>query len=198
MTVARAAAGATSNATAVEARSWRRLGYRTSHVLHGRSRFANARATAWFLHCIFARSMLRLSIATRHGLDDAQPDRQVLPIAARCATGSTRGAAGACVGQRTCGARFQVTQSSLRPPRMPPSAGRKRTRSHCTGSAPARRSAVRLDDDMLLMMKFLRDESGATAIEYALVAVGISVAINATVGILSGEVTSPLSSLAKR
>jgi pilus assembly protein Flp/PilA len=51
---------------------------------------------------------------------------------------------------------------------------------------------------MLLMMKFLRDESGATAIEYALVAVGISVAINATVGILSGEVTSPLSSLAKR
>jgi pilus assembly protein Flp/PilA len=35
--------------------------------------------------------------------------------------------------------------------------------------------------------KFLRDESGATAIEYGLIAAGISVAIIATVNALGGQ-----------
>jgi pilus assembly protein Flp/PilA len=49
------------------------------------------------------------------------------------------------------------------------------------------------------LSKFLRDESGATAIEYGLIAAGISLAIIAAVnglgGTLSGKFTSINSSL---
>jgi pilus assembly protein Flp/PilA len=38
-----------------------------------------------------------------------------------------------------------------------------------------------------LVSRFVRDESGATAIEYGLIAAGISVAIIAVVGTLGGK-----------
>ncbi len=40
---------------------------------------------------------------------------------------------------------------------------------------------------MSAFRRFLRDESGATAIEYGLIAAGISVAIIATVNTLGGQ-----------
>ena len=40
---------------------------------------------------------------------------------------------------------------------------------------------------MSVFKRFLRDESGATAIEYGLIAAGISVAIIATVNTLGGQ-----------
>jgi len=43
---------------------------------------------------------------------------------------------------------------------------------------------------MLTIRKFLRDESGATAIEYGLIAAGISVAIIATVTTLGGKLVT--------
>ena len=43
---------------------------------------------------------------------------------------------------------------------------------------------------MLIIRKFLRDESGATAIEYGLIAAGISVAIIATVTSLGGKLVT--------
>ena len=43
---------------------------------------------------------------------------------------------------------------------------------------------------MILLKKFLRDESGATAIEYGLIAAGISVAIIAVVQGLGSKLTS--------
>ena len=43
---------------------------------------------------------------------------------------------------------------------------------------------------MLTIRKFLRDENGATAIEYGLIAAGISVAIIATVSSLGTKLVS--------
>ncbi len=40
------------------------------------------------------------------------------------------------------------------------------------------------------MIKFLKDESGATAIEYGLIAAGIAVAIIAAVGLLGDSLTA--------
>ena len=42
---------------------------------------------------------------------------------------------------------------------------------------------------MLIIRKFLRDENGATAIEYGLIAAGISVAIIATVTRVCTQIT---------
>ena len=42
----------------------------------------------------------------------------------------------------------------------------------------------------LLLARFVRDESGATAIEYGLIAAGISVAIIAAVTTLGGNLSS--------
>jgi len=41
-----------------------------------------------------------------------------------------------------------------------------------------------------MILKFLRDESGATAIEYGLIAAGISVAIISVVTALGGKLVS--------
>jgi pilus assembly protein Flp/PilA len=46
------------------------------------------------------------------------------------------------------------------------------------------------------LRRFLRDERGATAIEYALIASGISIAIAGTVVILGGNVKNFYSSVA--
>ena len=43
---------------------------------------------------------------------------------------------------------------------------------------------------MLTIRKFLRDKNGATAIEYGLIAAGISVAIIATVTSLGGKLVT--------
>jgi pilus assembly protein Flp/PilA len=43
---------------------------------------------------------------------------------------------------------------------------------------------------MTLLARFFRDDSGATAIEYGLIAAGISVAIIAVVGQLGTKLTS--------
>ena len=43
---------------------------------------------------------------------------------------------------------------------------------------------------MSLITRFLRDDSGATAIEYGLIAAGISVAIIATVTSLGGKLAT--------
>jgi pilus assembly protein Flp/PilA len=43
---------------------------------------------------------------------------------------------------------------------------------------------------MLIIRKFLTDENGATAIEYGLIAAGISVAIIATVNSLGGKLVT--------
>jgi len=48
---------------------------------------------------------------------------------------------------------------------------------------------------MLLFGKFLSDESGATAIEYGLIAAGISVAIIATVVGLGSKLNSTFTSV---
>jgi pilus assembly protein Flp/PilA len=48
---------------------------------------------------------------------------------------------------------------------------------------------------MILLKTFLRDESGATAIEYGLIAAGISVAIIAVVQGLGGKLTSTFSAV---
>jgi pilus assembly protein Flp/PilA len=41
--------------------------------------------------------------------------------------------------------------------------------------------------DMILLKRFLKDESGATAIEYGLIAAGISVAIITAVNLLGSQ-----------
>jgi pilus assembly protein Flp/PilA len=46
-----------------------------------------------------------------------------------------------------------------------------------------------------LVTRFMRDESGATAIEYGLIAAGISVAIIATVNALGGQLKNTFSSV---
>ena len=49
---------------------------------------------------------------------------------------------------------------------------------------------------MAKWISFFRDESGATAIEYALIAAGISIAIVATVQLVGGSLTDTYSSIA--
>ena len=46
-----------------------------------------------------------------------------------------------------------------------------------------------------LISRFLRDESGATAIEYGLIAAGISVAIIAVVNTLGGQLITTFSNV---
>ena len=46
-----------------------------------------------------------------------------------------------------------------------------------------------------LIKRFLRDESGATAVEYGLVAAGISVAIIAVVNTLGGQLQNTFSNV---
>jgi pilus assembly protein Flp/PilA len=48
------------------------------------------------------------------------------------------------------------------------------------------------------MVRFLRDESGATAIEYGLIAAGISVAIIATVNTLGGQLQNTFSNVSSQ
>lgn len=48
---------------------------------------------------------------------------------------------------------------------------------------------------MLLMQRFVNDESGATAIEYALIAGGISIAIVAAVGALGTKLNTTFESV---
>jgi pilus assembly protein Flp/PilA len=48
---------------------------------------------------------------------------------------------------------------------------------------------------MSIFARFLRDETGATAIEYGLIAAGISVAIIATVGQLGSKLDTTFTSV---
>jgi pilus assembly protein Flp/PilA len=48
------------------------------------------------------------------------------------------------------------------------------------------------------VLRFLRDESGATAIEYGLIAAGISVAIIATVNTLGGQLKNTFSNVSSQ
>ena len=48
---------------------------------------------------------------------------------------------------------------------------------------------------MSMFKRFLRDESGATAIEYGLIAAGISVAIIAVVNTLGGQLQNTFSNV---
>jgi pilus assembly protein Flp/PilA len=48
------------------------------------------------------------------------------------------------------------------------------------------------------VVRFLRDESGATAIEYGLIAAGISVAIIATVNTLGGQLKNTFSNVSSQ
>ena len=48
---------------------------------------------------------------------------------------------------------------------------------------------------MKTLVQFAKDESGATAIEYGLIAAGISVAIIAVVNTLGGELVNTFSSV---
>jgi pilus assembly protein Flp/PilA len=47
-----------------------------------------------------------------------------------------------------------------------------------------------------LIWRFVKDESGATAVEYGLIAAGISVAIIAVVNSLGGKLNTALSGIA--
>jgi pilus assembly protein Flp/PilA len=49
-----------------------------------------------------------------------------------------------------------------------------------------------------LLLRFVRDESGATAIEYGLIAAGISVAIIATVNTLGGQLQNTFSNVSSQ
>jgi pilus assembly protein Flp/PilA len=51
------------------------------------------------------------------------------------------------------------------------------------------------ENDMVLVVKLLKDESGATAIEYGLIAAGISVAIIAVVQGLGTKLNSTFTSV---
>lgn len=48
---------------------------------------------------------------------------------------------------------------------------------------------------MSKVLRFVRDESGATAIEYGLIAAGISVAIISVVGTLGSKLTATFTSV---
>jgi pilus assembly protein Flp/PilA len=49
-----------------------------------------------------------------------------------------------------------------------------------------------------LFIRFVRDESGATAIEYGLIAAGISVAIIAVVNTLGGQLSNTFSNVSSQ
>ena len=49
-----------------------------------------------------------------------------------------------------------------------------------------------------LLLRFVRDESGATAIEYGLIAAGISVAIIAVVNTLGGQLQNTFSNVSSQ
>jgi pilus assembly protein Flp/PilA len=49
-----------------------------------------------------------------------------------------------------------------------------------------------------LFIRFMRDESGATAIEYGLIAAGISVAIIAVVNTLGGQLSNTFSNVSSQ
>jgi pilus assembly protein Flp/PilA len=51
---------------------------------------------------------------------------------------------------------------------------------------------------MKTLMQFVKDESGATAIEYGLIAAGISVAIIAVVNSLGGQLKNTFSSVSSQ
>jgi pilus assembly protein Flp/PilA len=51
---------------------------------------------------------------------------------------------------------------------------------------------------MSTFKRFMRDESGATAIEYGLIAAGISVAIIATVNTLGGKLNNTFQSVSSQ
>jgi pilus assembly protein Flp/PilA len=51
---------------------------------------------------------------------------------------------------------------------------------------------------MSVLKRFLRDENGATAIEYGLIAAGISVAIIVTVNSLGGQLKNTFSSVSSQ
>jgi pilus assembly protein Flp/PilA len=51
---------------------------------------------------------------------------------------------------------------------------------------------------MKTLMQFAKDESGATAIEYGLIAAGISVAIIAVVNSLGGQLKNTFSSVSSQ
>ena len=51
---------------------------------------------------------------------------------------------------------------------------------------------------MRLIIRFLKDESAATAIEYGLIAAGISVAIIAVVNALGGQLNNTFSSVSSQ
>jgi len=52
-----------------------------------------------------------------------------------------------------------------------------------------------LDKEYRVLQKFLRDESGATAIEYGLIAAGIALAIIAAVGLTGDKLLALFTSL---
>lgn len=49
-----------------------------------------------------------------------------------------------------------------------------------------------------LLVRFVKDQSGATAIEYGLIAAGISIAIIATVNALGTQLNSTFSSISSQ
>jgi len=57
-------------------------------------------------------------------------------------------------------------------------------------------SKLKTEPAMNLLRRFLRDEGGATAIEYAMIASGIAVAIAATIVTLGSSVQGMYSSVA--
>jgi pilus assembly protein Flp/PilA len=55
------------------------------------------------------------------------------------------------------------------------------------GPSPGRRAAMGEKENMSALKRFVRNESGATAIEYGLIAAGISVAIITVVNTLGSQ-----------
>jgi pilus assembly protein Flp/PilA len=51
---------------------------------------------------------------------------------------------------------------------------------------------------MKLLSKFVKDESGATAIEYGLIAAGVSVAIITAVGVLGTKLNTTFTSISTK
>ena len=65
-----------------------------------------------------------------------------------------------------------------------------------TSDAPFRDVATRVGSNMkAIVAKFLKDESGATAIEYGLIAAGIAIAIIAAVNGVGTQLSSTFSSI---
>jgi pilus assembly protein Flp/PilA len=71
----------------------------------------------------------------------------------------------------------------------------RNTDSRPPQKAGAAQSVIQEIKRMSLITRFLRDEAGATAIEYGLIAAGISVAIIATVTGLGSKLTTTFTSV---